>query len=124
MGLAAAMAAYRIKLAAAPASLTNLPEMGDIGDLPDTGKTYFRLALASHGILAITADHGNAELKIDPDNHPLTAHTQSPVPLILAGADGVSGLRDGGKLGDIASTLLPLVGLRPSPQMGGDDLTS
>ena len=79
--------------------------------------------LPSHGILAITADHGNAELKIDPENHPLTAHTTSPVPLILAGADGVKRLRDGGKLGDIAPTLLPLVGLRPSPQMTGDDLS-
>jgi len=79
--------------------------------------------LPSHGILAITADHGNAELKIDPENHPLTAHTTSPVPLILAGADGVERLRDGGKLGDIAPTLLPLVGLRPSPQMTGDDLS-
>ena len=80
--------------------------------------------LASHGILAITADHGNAELKVDPENHPLTAHTQSPVPLIVAGADRVKGLRDGGKLGDIAPTLLPLAGLRPSPQMSGDDLAS
>jgi len=79
--------------------------------------------LPSSGILAITADHGNAELKIDPENHPLTAHTTSPVPLVLAGADGVNRLRDGGKLGDIAPTLLPLVGLRPSPQMTGDDLS-
>jgi len=80
--------------------------------------------LAGQGILAITADHGNAELKIDPENHPLTAHTASPVPLIVAGADAVRGLRDSGKLGDIAPTLLPLVGLRPSAQMDGDDLAS
>ena len=80
--------------------------------------------LEGHGILAITADHGNAELKIDPENHPLTAHTTSPVPLIVAGADGVSGLREGGKLADIAPTLLPLMGLRPSSQMDGSDLTA
>jgi 2,3-bisphosphoglycerate-independent phosphoglycerate mutase len=80
--------------------------------------------LGSRGILAITADHGNAELKVDPvTKHPLTAHTTSPVPLILAGAEGVSRLRAGGKLGDIAPTLLPLIGLRPSPEMSGDDLT-
>jgi len=80
--------------------------------------------LAMRGILAITADHGNAELKIDPENHPLTAHTTSPVPLIVAGAEGLSRLRQGGKLGDVAPTLLPLVGLRPSTEMSGNDLAS
>jgi 2,3-bisphosphoglycerate-independent phosphoglycerate mutase len=79
--------------------------------------------LDGHGILAITADHGNAELKVDrATGAPLTAHTTSPVPLILAGADGVPRLNDGGKLGDIAPTLLPLVGLPPSPAMTGDPL--
>ncbi|HEV2014255.1 MAG TPA: 2,3-bisphosphoglycerate-independent phosphoglycerate mutase [Candidatus Dormibacteraeota bacterium] len=79
--------------------------------------------LPSHGILAITADHGNAELKIDQaTGAPLTAHTTNPVPLILAGADGVERLRDGGKLGDIAPTLLRLVGLTPPAAMTGDDL--
>jgi 2,3-bisphosphoglycerate-independent phosphoglycerate mutase len=77
------------------------------------------------GILAITADHGNAELKVDAETgKPLTAHTTSPVPLIIAGAESVSKLRDGGKLGDIAPTLLPLVGLRPSREMDGENLVS
>ena len=75
------------------------------------------------GILAVTADHGNAELKVDAaSGGPLTAHTTSPVPLIIAGADGVRRLRDGGKLGDIAPTLLPLIGLAPPREMTGDDL--
>ncbi len=79
--------------------------------------------LPGHGILAITADHGNAELKVDRSSGaPLTAHTTSPVPFILAGADGVTRLRDGGKLGDIAPTLLRVVGLTPSAEMTGDDL--
>jgi 2,3-bisphosphoglycerate-independent phosphoglycerate mutase len=79
--------------------------------------------LSRGGILAITADHGNAELKVDrATGAPLTAHTTSPVPLILAGADEVHGLRDGGKLGDIAPTLLPLVGLTVPREMSGDDL--
>jgi 2,3-bisphosphoglycerate-independent phosphoglycerate mutase len=79
--------------------------------------------LGRGGILAITADHGNAELKVDrATGAPLTAHTTSPVPLILAGADEVNGLRDGGKLGDIAPTLLPLVGLTVPREMSGDDL--
>src|SRR2546426_3692337 len=59
--------------------------------------------LSRRGILAITADHGNAELKVDrATGAPLTAHTTSPVPLILAGADEGHGLREGGKLGDVA----------------------
>src|SRR5437870_5370162 len=78
---------------------------------------------ARQGILAITADHGNAELKVDPrTGAPLTAHTTSPVPFILAGAPSVEQLREAGKLGDIAPTLLPLVGLRPPAEMTGDDL--
>ena len=79
--------------------------------------------LSRGGILAITADHGNAELKVDrATGTPLTAHTTSPVPLIVAGADEIQGLRDGGKLGDIAPTLLPLVGLEVPREMSGDDL--
>jgi len=79
--------------------------------------------LGGGGILAITADHGNAELKVDrATGAPLTAHTTSPVPLILAGVDAITGLREGGKLGDVAPTLLPLVGLEVPPEMSGDDL--
>jgi len=78
--------------------------------------------LAGQGILAVTADHGNAELKVDAaTGAPLTAHTTSPVPFILVGAAGVQ-LREAGKLGDIAPTLLPLVGLQRPDEMTGDDL--
>jgi 2,3-bisphosphoglycerate-independent phosphoglycerate mutase len=79
--------------------------------------------LPAHGILAITADHGNAELKVDPSGAPLTAHTTSPVPFILAGDDGVRALRDGGKLGDVAPTLLRVLGLTAPAEMTGEDLT-
>ncbi|HET9847898.1 MAG TPA: 2,3-bisphosphoglycerate-independent phosphoglycerate mutase [Candidatus Dormibacteraeota bacterium] len=75
------------------------------------------------GILAITADHGNAELKVDAKTgKPLTAHTTSQVPLIIAGSDHLKSLRDGGKLGDVAATLLPLVGLSVPDAMTGDNL--
>jgi 2,3-bisphosphoglycerate-independent phosphoglycerate mutase len=79
--------------------------------------------LPHQGILAITADHGNAELKIDrATGSPLTAHTTSPVPLIVAGAGDLVGLAEGGKLGDVVPTLLPLVGLAVPREMTGDDL--
>jgi 2,3-bisphosphoglycerate-independent phosphoglycerate mutase len=79
--------------------------------------------LSRGGILVITADHGNAELKVDrATGAPLTAHTTSPVPLILAGTDEVHALREGGKLGDIAPTLLPLIGLQVPREMAGDNL--
>jgi 2,3-bisphosphoglycerate-independent phosphoglycerate mutase len=81
------------------------------------------VVLAGRGILAITADHGNAELKVDAaTGAPLTAHTTSPVPLIVAGGDDLRPLHDGGKLGDIAPTLLPMVGLAAPPEMTGTDL--
>jgi 2,3-bisphosphoglycerate-independent phosphoglycerate mutase len=79
--------------------------------------------LAKDGVLIVTADHGNAELKIDrATGAPLTAHTTSPVPLVIAGAPALKTLRDGGKLGDIAPTMLPLVGLPVPPAMTGDTL--
>lgn len=79
--------------------------------------------LARGRLLAITADHGNAELKIDPaSGSPLTAHTTSPVPLIVAGAPDGTRLRGGGKLADIAPTLLHLAGIPVPGAMTGDNL--
>ncbi len=75
--------------------------------------------LAAGGLLAVTADHGNAEEKIDEAGNPLTAHTTNPVPLILVAADLDVGLRNGGKLGDVAPTLLTLMGLPVPAEMTG-----
>jgi 2,3-bisphosphoglycerate-independent phosphoglycerate mutase len=80
--------------------------------------------LALGGTVAITADHGNVELMIDPvTGEPHTAHTVNPVPLIVAG-DAVRGrrLRSGGRLCDIATTLLPILGLPQTGSMNGIDL--
>lgn len=77
--------------------------------------------LKAGGLLAITADHGNAEEKIDKDGNPLTAHTTNPVPLLLV-ANGISGKLRGGKLGDVAPTLLQLMDLPVPEAMTGENL--
>jgi 2,3-bisphosphoglycerate-independent phosphoglycerate mutase len=77
---------------------------------------------AARGGLLITADHGNAEYKIDRrDGSVLTAHTTSPVPVILLGA-GDGPLRDGGGLRDIAPTVLDAMGLPVPVEMTGTSL--
>ncbi|AMJ61217.1 2,3-bisphosphoglycerate-independent phosphoglycerate mutase [Bosea sp. PAMC 26642] len=73
------------------------------------------------GALLVTADHGNAELMVDPvTGEPHTAHTTNPVPVMLIGGSA-SGLADG-RLGDVAPTLLALMGLEQPPQMTGTSL--
>jgi 2,3-bisphosphoglycerate-independent phosphoglycerate mutase len=79
---------------------------------------------AVHGGLLITADHGNAEYKIDRrDGSVLTAHTTSPVPVILCGA-GDEPLREGGGLRDVAPTVLDAMGLPVPVEMTGRSLRS
>ena len=80
--------------------------------------------LAKGGTVAITADHGNVEMMIDPvTGEPHTAHTLNPVPFLIAGAGGQGRrLRAGGRLCDIATTLLPIAGLKPAQGMEGLDL--
>ena len=81
-----------------------------------------RLAAAALGAgarLLIAADHGNAEKMLDPETGQAhTAHTTNPVPIILAGAEAGTRLRDGG-LADVAPTVLDLLGLgRPDAMTG------
>ena len=78
--------------------------------------------LDAGGVLAITADRGNAEEKIDVDGNPLTAHTTNPVPFVLISRTPVGRFTGGGKLGDIAPTILPLLGLPTPSVMTGDNL--
>jgi len=78
--------------------------------------------LEADGILAITSDHGNAEEKLDARGNALTAHTTNPVPFVLVSrAPHLGTLRDG-RLGDVATTLLPLLGLATPAAMTGVDL--
>jgi len=74
------------------------------------------------GITLITADHGNAEEKIDPEGNPLTAHTTNLVPFVLVAKNFTCTLASGGKLGDVAPTLLHLAGLPVPATMTGRDL--
>ncbi|PDW01878.1 2,3-bisphosphoglycerate-independent phosphoglycerate mutase [Candidatus Viridilinea mediisalina] len=79
------------------------------------------------GAVLIIADHGNAEQMIDPESGGVhTAHTTNPVPCILVAAPelelGAVKLREGGRLADIAPTLLALMGLKPAGDMTGENL--
>jgi 2,3-bisphosphoglycerate-independent phosphoglycerate mutase len=77
---------------------------------------------APGALLAITADHGNADQLRDDTGQPVTAHSLNPVPFVLVGraARGVR-LADG-VLADVAPTLIEFVGLRPWPGMTGHSL--
>jgi len=76
------------------------------------------------GSWLVTADHGNAEMMIDPvSGGPHTSHTTNPVPFILITEEGKKiGVRDGGSLRDISPTILSLLGLEKPNQMTGGDL--
>jgi 2,3-bisphosphoglycerate-independent phosphoglycerate mutase len=85
-----------------------------------TGMVVDRI-LAKGGIALITADHGNAEQMIDPDQGgPFTAHTTLPVELIVAGAGAVE--LQSGCLADLAPTMLDLMELPQPPEMTGHSL--
>jgi 2,3-bisphosphoglycerate-independent phosphoglycerate mutase len=73
------------------------------------------------GVIAITADHGNAEQMWDEEHdQPHTAHTTNPVPIVFCGEDLVGARpRPMGILADVAPTLLGLAGLPLSEGMDG-----
>ena len=75
------------------------------------------------GTLFLTADHGNCELMTDPvTGNPHTAHTLNPVPAILFNGPENKYLSDGGRLSDIAPTILELMDLNPPAEMTGNSL--
>ena len=74
------------------------------------------------GTIMITADHGNAEQMVDyTTGDPHTAHTTTPVPLIIAGSKEDIRLKEG-RLADIAPTMLELMGLEKPEEMTGESL--
>ncbi|RMG56748.1 MAG: 2,3-bisphosphoglycerate-independent phosphoglycerate mutase, partial [Bacteroidetes bacterium] len=82
-------------------------------------------ALAHGYAVLVTADHGNADRMRNPDGSPHTAHTTSLVPLILIEKEPRFTLKpETGKLGDIAPTVLTLMGLDIPSEMTGHVLVS
>jgi len=77
--------------------------------------------LAKDGQILLTADHGNADCMLDEDGNVVTAHSLNQVPLVHIAANPVQ-LADGGKLADIAPTLLDLMGLDIPEEMTGNSL--
>lgn len=74
------------------------------------------------GKAIITADHGNAEEMME-NGHPKTAHTTNPVPFILIGAGGKERIKlRRGNLGDIAPTMLDMLGIEKPEEMTGQSL--
>jgi len=114
-------------------NLANPDMVGHTGDIPATERAVevvdgcvgrlIEAVTARGGMVAITADHGNAEMMRNPVTHqPHTAHTLNPVPLILCGGPADVRLAGGGRLCDIAPTILDLQGLPQPAAMTGHSL--
>ena len=88
----------------------------------DCAKQVTEAALEAGYSILIIADHGNSDYMINDDGSPNTAHTMNPVPIIyLDNQPGFSEISDG-KLGDIAPTILRIMGLPIPKEMTGDVL--
>ncbi len=79
---------------------------------------------AKGGAILITADHGNAEMMIDPQTGgPHTAHTKNPVPFIMVAENSKQfSLKPNGSLRDISPTVLGMLGVPQPKEMTGHDL--
>lgn len=78
--------------------------------------------LKTGGQILLTADHGNADDMMNADGSPITAHSLNPVPLVHIAEDPVAAFAEGGKLCDIAPTMLTLMGLDVPAEMTGRSL--
>jgi 2,3-bisphosphoglycerate-independent phosphoglycerate mutase len=111
----------------------NADMVGHSGSIPATIKAVetvdrllarvLKTAEAAGTRLIVTADHGNAEMMIDPETGgPHTAHTTNPVPFVIIDWDQEQRLRSGGALCDVAPTILSMLGIEQPPEMSGVNL--
>lgn len=84
------------------------------------GKIYNKIK-NMNGTLIVTADHGNAEYMLDDNDNVVTEHTLNKVPFIIC--DNSYDVK-GGKLGDIAPTILSILGEEPPIEMTGNVLVN
>ena len=70
--------------------------------------------------IIVIADHGNADIMINPDGSAHTAHTKNPVPIVYINQKAPNAQVKTGKLGDIAPTILSLMGIKIPAQMDGE----
>ena len=114
-------------------NFANTDMVGHTGSLPAAIKAVetvdecvgkiVKIIEEKQGNLIITADHGNAEQMIDyKTGEPHTAHTTNPVPIILVTPDKELKLKTGGKLADLAPTMLDLMNLEKPEEMTGESL--
>jgi 2,3-bisphosphoglycerate-independent phosphoglycerate mutase len=115
-------------------NFANADMVGHSGKIPPTvqavetvdaclGEIY-KAVKARGGAMLITADHGNAEMMIDPaTGGPHTAHTTNPVPFIVVSENASTlALRPGGSLQDISPTVLAMLNFEQPKEMSGKDL--
>ena len=111
----------------------NADMVGHSGSIPATIKAVetvdrslarvLKAAESSGMRLIVTADHGNAEMLIDPaTGGPHTAHTTNPVPFVVVDWEQEQRLRPGGALCDVAPTILSMLGLPQPAEMTGVNL--
>ncbi|MDQ1283708.1 MAG: 2,3-bisphosphoglycerate-independent phosphoglycerate mutase [Patescibacteria group bacterium] len=116
------------------ANFANADMVGHTGDLKATVKAVecldeqiknlAKIVLKMGGNLIITADHGNADVMIDPSSsQPNTFHTKNPVPFLLA-SDKFKNkkIESGGVLGNIAPTILEIMGIEKPKAMNKKSL--
>jgi len=108
----------------------NADMVGHSGSIPATIKAVetvdaclsrvLKVAESAGTRLLVTADHGNAEMLIDPETGgPHTAHTTNPVPFVAIDWEQEQRLRSGGALCDVAPTILSMLGIEQPAEMTG-----
>ena len=79
--------------------------------------------LDTNGNMFITADHGNADMMVNPNTHkPHTAHTTNHVPFVYVGNENADVSIDNGKLSDIAPTILDIMNIQKPAEMTGKSI--